>query len=266
MANLRALKKTMHEAGTAAASIQLRYLGKPLNIERKSPIDLVTQVDARCEKIIIKTILRDFPDHGILAEESGEEKSQQSEYRWVIDPLDGTTNFSHSNPVFAVSIALQKNEQTIMALVIDPTRNETFFAQRGKGAFMNRRRIHVSQTAKLSEALLATGFPYRRREDPRHLTRIIEGFLMKSHGVVRLGAAALDLCWVACGRLDGFWEEGLHAWDVAAGNLIIQEAGGKVSGFDGRAYRLFQDDIVCSNTKIHRAICRTVRENWKNWQ
>ena len=219
-----------------------------VKVAAKGRSDFVTEVDRAAEQAIVDILLKAYPDHAILAEESG--ASGDSEYTWIIDPLDGTTNFIHGFPQYAVSIALRHREHVTQAVVYDPTRNELFTASRGRGAFLNERRIRVSKRSKLSECLIGTGFPFRSFEHLDEYVRMFRSVTEHTAGIRRPGAAALDLAYVAAGRLDGFWEIGLSPWDMAAGSLLILEAGGLVSDFKGEAAYLEEGRIVCGAPKI----------------
>jgi myo-inositol-1(or 4)-monophosphatase len=219
-----------------------------VKVASKGRSDFVTEVDRAAEQAIVDILLKAYPDHAILAEESG--ASGDSEYTWIIDPLDGTTNFIHGFPQYAVSIALRHREHVTQAVVYDPTRNELFTASRGRGAFLNERRIRVSRRSKLSECLIGTGFPFRSFEHLDEYVRMFRSVTEQTAGIRRPGAAALDLAYVAAGRLDGFWEIGLSPWDMAAGSLLILEAGGLVSDFKGEAAYLDEGRIVCGAPKI----------------
>lgn len=226
------------------ASTQLDLLA----VQAKSPNDFVTEVDRAAEAAIIEVLRETYPQHGILAEESGE--SGDSEFQWIIDPLDGTTNFIHGFPQYAISIALAKNGVLEQAVIYDPTRNELFTATKGAGAFLNDRRIRVSKRTRLGESLIGTGFPFRQFE---HIDAYLGAFRelsQKTAGIRRPGAAALDLAYVACGRIDGFWEMGLQPWDMAAGALLIQEAGGLVSDFAGEGQYLATGNVVAGTPKV----------------
>ncbi|HSD42213.1 MAG TPA: inositol monophosphatase family protein [Burkholderiales bacterium] len=228
-----------------------------VTVTRKRQNDFVTEVDHEAEAAIIEVLRRAYPGHAILAEESGAHGI--SEYEWIIDPLDGTTNFIHGFPQYAVSIALRHRGVLEQAVVYDPGRNELFTATRGRGAFLNDRRIRVSKRAKLAEALIGTGFPFR---DLQHLDEYMAAFKLvtrETAGIRRAGAAALDLAYVAAGRLDGFWEIGLAAWDMAAGALLILEAGGLVSDFDGESNYLDRGSIVCGAPKVFVPLLHTVQ-------
>jgi myo-inositol-1(or 4)-monophosphatase len=223
-----------------------------LKINTKSPNDFVTEVDQAAEKIIIETLLQAYPDHGILAEESGREHgAKHSEYVWIIDPLDGTTNFIHGLPMYCVSIALAHRGVVQQAVVYDPTRNDLFYATKGRGAFMNDRRLRVSKRTRMSDALIGTGFPFRRGDNFKRYMKMFEAVMVECAGLRRPGAAALDLCYVAAGYYDAFFETGLQPWDVAAGSLIITEAGGLVGNFTGESDYLHQREVVAGSPKIY---------------
>lgn len=227
-----------------------------LTVLAKQDNDFVSEVDHAAEKAIIDTLLTAYPQHAVLAEESG--AIGESEYQWVIDPLDGTTNFLHGFPQYAISIALLHKGQAEHAVVYDPVRNELFTASRGAGAFLDERRIRVSRRAKLSEALVGTGFPFR---DFTHLdayTAMFRDLVRKTSGLRRPGSAALDLAWVASGRTDGFFELGLNAWDIAAGCLLIQEAGGLVSDLKGEEGYLKSGHVVAGNPKVFAQLLQTL--------
>ncbi|MGM9515153.1 inositol monophosphatase family protein [Roseateles sp. DB2] len=223
-----------------------------LKINSKSPNDFVTEVDQAAEQLIIETLLQAYPEHGILAEESGREHGNKtSEFQWIIDPLDGTTNFIHGFPVYAVSIALAHRGVVQQAVVYDPTRNDLFYATKGRGAYLNDRRLRVSRRTRLSDALIGTGFPFRRGDNFKRYLKMFEAVMQECAGLRRPGAAALDLCYVAAGYYDAFFETGLNPWDVAAGSLIIAEAGGLVGNFTGEADFLHQREIVAGNPRIY---------------
>jgi len=222
-----------------------------LKIGRKGPNDFVSEVDRNAEAAIIQTLLEAYPGHGILAEESGREHgARDSEYVWIIDPLDGTTNFLHGFPVYAVSIALAVRGQVQQAVVYDPTRNDLFMASKGRGAFLNDRRLRVSKRVRLSDSLVGTGFPFRRGDNFKRYVKMFEEVMQACAGLRRPGAAALDLCYVAAGYYDGFFEMGLNPWDVAAGSLIITEAGGLIGNFAGESDYLHQREVVAGNPRV----------------
>lgn len=227
-----------------------KHFGAVSTVLCKDKLELITEADRAAEADIVESLLRRFPDHGILSEERPE-IAAGAEYRWVLDPLDGTTNFAHGYPFFCVSLALQHRGVTIWGAVYDPLREELFQAARGQGARMNDCPIRVSTAAHLGEAMLCTGFPYDVHESPENNLDHFAGFLRTARAVRRDGAAALDLCYVAAGRFDGFWELKLRPWDFAAGCLIVSEAGGMVTRFDGAALSLDHGDVVASNTELH---------------
>jgi myo-inositol-1(or 4)-monophosphatase len=246
------------QAARKAGLILKSRLGKKRKIGFKGAINLVTEMDILAEKIIISEIQKHFPEHNILAEEEPT-REKDSTLRWIIDPLDGTTNYAHGFPVFCVSIALAKNEYPILGVVFDPTRDELFLAEKGKGASLNGRKIKVSAQTDLSRSLLATGFPYDLRESSINNFDHFQNFALRAQAVRRAGSAALDLCYVAAGRFDGFWEMKLAPWDVAAGSLIVAEAGGIVSNFQGKPPGLNGSHILATNGKIHKAMLRIVK-------
>jgi myo-inositol-1(or 4)-monophosphatase len=239
-------------AARIAGDVIVRKMEKigDLPVRDKGLNDFVTEVDKKAEEIIIDTILKTYPRHSILAEESG--IHGDSEYQWIIDPLDGTTNYLHGFPQFAVSIALKQGDNLEQGLVYDPLRQEQFTATRGSGAYLNNRRIRVSRRKNLKGALLGTGFPYgENNEGLEDFIRVLRAVFPLTAGIRRAGAASLDLAYVACGRLDGFWEFGLHPWDIAAGSLIIQEAGGIVSGINNDPMYMKHGNILAANPKVH---------------
>ncbi len=223
-----------------------------LKVGSKGPNDYVSEVDQAAEQAIIDVLLEAYPTHGILAEESGRSRgTKHSEFVWIIDPLDGTTNFLHGFPVYAVSIALAHRGVVQQAVVYDPTRNDMFFASRGRGAFLNDRRLRVSKRTRISDALIGTGFPFRKGDNFKRYVKMFEEVMQSCAGLRRPGAAALDLCYVAAGYYDGFFETGLNPWDVAAGSLIITEAGGLIGNFTGEADFLYQREVVAGNPKVY---------------
>jgi myo-inositol-1(or 4)-monophosphatase len=223
-----------------------------VRVSQKMANDFVTEVDQASENIIIDTLLTAYPDHGILAEESGQTRGNpQSENIWIIDPLDGTTNFIHGFPFYCISIALQSKGRIEQAVVYDPTRNDLFTSTRGRGAFMNDRRLRVSKRIRLQECLISTGFPFRPDDDFASYLKLMSEVMKRTAGLRRPGAAALDLAYVAAGFSDGFFETGLHPWDMAAGSLLITEAGGLVGNFTGDADYLHQRECMAANPKIY---------------
>jgi myo-inositol-1(or 4)-monophosphatase len=240
------------ETARMAGGLLLEKFGKKINVSMKGDINLVTEADLASEKLIIDRIRSHYPQHSILAEESGEAViiGGANKWKWIVDPLDGTTNFAHGYPCFCVTLALENEGRIVIGVTYDPTRNELFAAEKGQGASLNNKPIRVSAAQKLADSLIVTGFPYdfKQRENfARHLTT----FLLQSRGVRRDGSAAIDMAYVACGRFDGFWEEGLNPWDVAAGLLLIEEAGGRVSYYDNSPFSIYTPPICASNGTIH---------------
>jgi myo-inositol-1(or 4)-monophosphatase len=246
-----ALKELAVTAARAGARVLIDQAREGFRIEHKNPVDLVTDADRRSEQAVIDVIRDHFPEHEILAEERGLKNTHSSSYRWIIDPLDGTTNFAHGFPAYCVSIGLEYQKRVMLGVVLDPTRNDLFTAERGAGAFLNGIRLHVSRTPKLNDALLVTGFAYDIRETPHNNLDNFSRFALRAQGLRRTGSAALDLCYVAAGRFDGFWELKLHPWDTAAGTLIVTEAGGRVTDFSGTPFSIYGTEIVASNGLIH---------------
>ncbi|OAG28759.1 inositol monophosphatase family protein [Thermodesulfatator autotrophicus] len=236
----------------AAGRLQREFFDKEVEIRRKGEIDLVTEVDLKSEKLIVDILKASgIP---VLGEE--EAKAEPVGRYWLVDPLDGTTNYAHRFPWFAPSIALMEDKQPVLGVIYHVMLDELFWAERGKGAYLNGRRLSVSRIDDLNNAVLATGFPYGIHEDPVKVVKAFHDFLVKAQGVRRAGAAALDLAYVACGRLDGFWEPHLKPWDTAAGILLVEEAGGKVSNYLGEPYDPFQNHIVASNGLIHKEMTK----------
>jgi len=238
------------DAATEAGTMLRAAFDRPKTISYKGEVDLVTESDKRSESIIVTKLRNHFPQHAIKAEEGSPDAADNAKYCWHVDPLDGTTNFAHSYPCFAVSIGLVEDGDPVVGVVLNPIANELFTAVRGEGAYLNQKRIRVSPIERLATSLVSTGFPTHQRANNRNIYYYWE-FTMRSHGVRRDGSAALDLCSVACGRFDGFWEFGLNSWDTAAGMLIVKEAGGIVTDLEGRPYRPGDRSILASNGKIH---------------
>ena len=247
------LNVAIKAARTAGAIINRASLDLDvLKVTTKSANDFVTEVDQRAEEAIIETLLTAYPGHGILAEESGRvHGAKNSEYVWIIDPLDGTTNFIHGFPVYAVSIALAYRDQVQQAVVYDPTRNDLFYASKGRGAYLNDKRIRVSKRTRLSDSLIGTGFPFRRGDNFQRYLKMFADVMQACAGLRRPGAAALDLCYVAAGYYDAFFETGLNPWDIAAASLIITEAGGLIGNFTGEADFMYQREVLAGNPKIY---------------
>jgi myo-inositol-1(or 4)-monophosphatase len=255
-------------AAHAAGRVLRRYFTKAYRIEYKSDINLITEADREAEAVILRTLRHDFPDHAYLAEESGHPgDGSRSPYRWIIDPLDGTTNFAHSFPVFCVSIALEADGEILLGVVYDPVHKELFVGRKGRGATLNNRPVRVSGIERLNRALLVTGFAYNLRQVPENNLDHFSAFTLRTQGVRRTGSAALDLCYVACGRFDGFWELYLSPWDTAAGMRIALEAGAVVTDFSNRPFRIESKEIVASNGKIHGEMIEVLgkkgRGEWK---
>ncbi|MGH2552395.1 MAG: inositol monophosphatase family protein [Chitinophagaceae bacterium] len=245
------LKPTLLNAVKAGATEILRFYNNDYKISNKEGINnLVTEADHASEKAIIGAIQTEFPGHHILSEEAGE-LIQDSVYKWIIDPIDGTINFAHGIPLNCVSIAVEYSGEIIMAAVYNPHLQELFFAEKGKGATLNEKKIWVSEQSRVIKACLVTGFPYTYLNMPNGPLEIFERFVRKGVPVRRLGSAAIDLCWVACGRFDGFYEHKLEAWDSAAGYLIVEESGGKVTDHEGNDFSVYQHKVLATNGKIH---------------
>lgn len=249
--SLPMLKSTLIEATKAGASEILRFFNNDFKISNKEGVNnLVTEADHASEKAIMAVIKSKFPDHQLLAEETGE-IIQDSTYKWIIDPIDGTVNFAHGIPLNCVSIGIERNGEIVMGAVYNPHLNEFYFAEKGKGATLNDKPIRVSEQTETVKACLVTGFPYTYINMPDGPLEIFERFIRKGVPVRRLGSAAIDLCWVAAGRFDGFYEHKLEPWDSAAGYLIVEEAGGKVTDHEGNKFSVYQHRVLATNGKIH---------------
>jgi len=257
---LPTIKKAVLEGG----EILLANLDKlsQSDIDIKGKNDFVTRIDKESEELIVRILKGRTPDFDILTEESTPEE-KKSEYRWIIDPLDGTTNYIHSFPFFAVSVALEEKGEIVLGMVYDPLRKELFYTEKGKGAFLNDKAIHVSKREVLDECFLATGFPFKAHSHLDGYLKTFREMFLRSSGLRRAGSAVLDLCYTACGRFDGFWEMRLSAWDVAAGSLLIKEAGGKVSDWKGGEDYLFSGTIVGSNGYIHNEMLSIIKEQFR---
>ena len=255
---MRKYLDTAIKAAQCAGTFIEQSRGELGNVDYKGRADMVTDVDRASEDILIDQIRSAFPSHAILAEESNS-KENTAEFRWIIDPLDGTTNYVHKYQHYAVSIALQQHGETIVGLVYNPHSDEMFTAIKGEGARLTQNRMHVSSSDVLSRSLLSTGIPYEMSDRWHKSMDLFKMFYSRTHGVRRDGSAALDLCYVAAGRFDGFWELDLHPWDVAAGMLIVEESGGKVSRFNGSESSIFDDEILASNGKIHEQMQDVIR-------
>lgn len=239
-------------AAREAGELLRANMGRPIEVSHKGPIDLVTEVDFASEQLIKRLITTHYPRHTVLGEEAGfAGAGDDAEYRWIVDPLDGTTNYAHGYPCFCVSIAVERAGEVVLGVVYDPTRDELFAAERGAGATLNNRRISVSPIGALGDALLVTGFPYNITLERFTNLGHFHDFSLNCQAVRRDGSAALDLCYVACGRFDGFWELALSAWDTAAGTLIVAEAGGRVTNFAGEPFDAYRPQCVASNGLVH---------------
>jgi myo-inositol-1(or 4)-monophosphatase len=252
--NLADLMQTATDAARIGAKVLVQHARHGFLVEHKNPINLVTDADRLSERAIVELIRKRFPEHEILAEEGGLKKTGGSAYRWIIDPLDGTTNFAHGYPAYCVSIGLEYEGSLLLGVVLDPTREELFVAEVGRGASLNGRSLRVSHTQKLDEALLVTGFAYDIRETAQNNLDHFAHFALRAQGLRRTGTAALDLCYVAAGRFDGFWELKLNPWDTAAGVLIVREAGGRVTDFAGSTFSIYGQEMAASNGRIHDAM------------
>jgi myo-inositol-1(or 4)-monophosphatase len=242
----------MIEIAREAGALVMEYFHQRVKVEYKGDVDLVTVADRKSEALILERIRSRYPDHDILGEEGGLH-AQGSSYRWYVDPLDGTTNFAHGFPVFCVSLGVEYAGERVAGVIYDPTRDEMFAAEKGGGAYLNTQPIHVSKVANLAECLVATGFPsHKRHKNPNIF--FYHQLTLRTHGVRRAGSAALDLCSVACGRFEAFWEFNLNPWDTAAGVLIVQEAGGQVTDFQGGPFQIASRETVASNGLVHAAM------------
>jgi myo-inositol-1(or 4)-monophosphatase len=241
--------ETAVEIAREAGALLSTYFERRVAVERKGDFDLVTEADHASERLVVERLRSHFPTHGIVAEEGGGHDSK-SEYRWYVDPLDGTTNFAHAYPIFNVTLALAKAGEMVAGVVYDPTRPELFTAERGGGAYLNNKRIRVSKTKALEDVLAATGFPSRKRHQNVNI-HFYQQMAMATHGVRRSGSAAIDLAYVACGRLDAFWEFGLNPWDFAAGWLLVEEAGGRVTDMKGGRFQVTSPHVFADNGAIH---------------
>jgi myo-inositol-1(or 4)-monophosphatase len=253
---------TAVEAVLRAGRIQMARFGTDLKIDKKGVIDLVTEVDLAVERMFRELVADRFPDHVVLAEELGTGELEAGRPCWIFDPLDGTTNYAHGLPIFASSLALEMDGELVVGAIYDPCRRELFTATRGGGAFLNGAPMRVSSTATLIDALLVTGFPYTVHEDADDLVSLFSAFLTQAQAVRRLGSAALDLCYVAAGRMDAFWEWTLKPWDMAAGALMLTEAGGRLSALDGSPFDVRKGPLMASNGVLHDQLLEVVR-SWR---
>jgi len=250
---------TAIEAVVRAGDVQMAQFGQVIRVDKKGAIDLVTEVDLAVEREFRELIAERFPDHHVLAEEMGGSAAVPAGPCWVFDPIDGTTNYAHGLPIFCSSLALEIDGVPEVAAVYDPTRRELFTAERGAGAFLNGQPLRVSQADQLIDAMLVTGFPYDVHARVNEIVGLFGAFVAHARAVRRLGSAALDLCYVAAGRMDGFWESDLKAWDIAGGALIVAEAGGRVTGTDGSAFASRSGHVLASNGRLHDAMLAVIR-------
>jgi myo-inositol-1(or 4)-monophosphatase len=251
---------TAIEAVRRAGRMQLEAFGRGFDVRKKGVIDLVTEVDLAIERAFRELVAQRYPDHDVLGEEFGAPGTERPAARhcWILDPIDGTTNFAHGLPIFCASLALEVDGEVTLAAVYDPTRDELFTAERGRGAWLNGERLAVSGTNRLIDSLLVTGFPYTVHEEAEEMLGLFGAFISESRAVRRLGSAALDLCYVAAGRMEGFWERGLGPWDIAAAALLVEEAGGRVSDLDGRPFVLRTGRLLASNGRVHDEMLATI--------
>ncbi len=247
-------------AAQSAGQFIVESIDRALNVDFKGRANLVTEVDRKAEELIVNMIKANYSDHQILAEESPPVDTP-SPFKWIIDPLDGTTNYVHGFPFFAVSIALQYQGALILGVVYNPFFEELFTARSRGGAFLNKRKIRVSNTSDLKQSLLVTGFPYELSDIFYKNMQLFQKFYEKSQGIRRMGSAAIDLCYTACGRFDGFWEYSLNPWDMAAGSLILHEAGGQLSNFSGEEFSVYGQEILASNSHIHADMLAVLEQN-----
>jgi myo-inositol-1(or 4)-monophosphatase len=260
MKDISSMKDIAVKAAKAAGELLRNNMGRiaSLHIDRKKKFDFVTDIDIESERLIIDIIKSQFPKHAILSEESRREPAKG--YRWIIDPLDGTTNYIHGYPVFAVSIALEHKDEIILGVIYNPLLDELFCAQKGSGAFLNGRAIHVSGVSELKDSLLATGFPFRSKEYLDIYLTAFASIFRQVSGIRRAGSAALDFAHLACGRCDGFWEIGLSPWDIAAGSLLIEEAGGFITDFNGGPKHIWTGNVLAGNQFVHGEVLKVIKE------
>lgn len=258
--NLIKIKEIVRDLIVATGDYIQRLSNQKKRVYYKGVVDLVTQFDKLSQEMIVKGLLKRFPDFGILSEEKYS-YNQEKPVRWILDPLDGTTNFAHNLPIWAISIALEVEREITIGIVYDPTRKELFSAIKGRKAFLNNRKIGVSKVKELSQSLLVTGFPYDVRKSKDNNLNNFVNFSLKAQAVRRLGSAALDLCYTACGRFDGYWEMKLSSWDQAAGYLILKEAGGKITDFKGKPFNIYKNEVLGTNGYIHNQMIKILNKN-----
>ena len=249
--------ETAEAIAREAGAVLMSYFGR-VTFQLKGEFDLVTEADKASEKLVIERLVKHFPDHSIMAEEGGGHESA-SDFRWYVDPLDGTTNFAHGYPMFNVTLALEQAGEMIAGVVFDPTRNEMFRAEKGGGTYLNADRAHVSKASRLEDSLVSTGFPSQNRQSNANI-HFYHQMAMSTHGVRRGGSAALDLAYVCCGRLEAFWEFGLKPWDLAAGTLLVEEAGGTYSTMHGKPHRIGEGTLLADNGLIHEETVKLFAE------
>ena len=253
------MKNTLFKAAIESGKILIENFGGSYGIESKDVVsNLVTEIDKRSEKKIIEVIKADFPSHNILSEEIGAIETE-SDVKWIIDPIDGTINYAHSIPLCCVSIGVEKKGDIVLGIVYNPFSGETFFAEKGNGATLNEKKIFVSSENDVEKSLLVTGFPYTSSKNPTKQLEVFTKIVSSDIPIRRLGSAALDICWTACGRFDGFWEYNLNPWDVAGGSLILTEAGGKLSDFSGKEYNIYEKEILATNGLIHDRVLEIIQ-------
>ena len=253
------MKNTLFKAAIESGKILKENFGGTYGIESKDVVsNLVTEIDTRSEKKIIEIIKGDFPSHNILSEEIGAIDTE-SDVKWIIDPIDGTINYAHSIPLCCVSIGVEKKGDIVLGIVYNPFSGETFFAEKGNGATLNEKKIFVSSENDVEKSLLVTGFPYTSSKNPTKQLEVFTKIVSSDIPIRRLGSAALDICWTACGRFDGFWEYNLNPWDVAGGSLILSEAGGKLSNFSGNEYNIYEKEILATNGLIHDQVLEIIQ-------
>ncbi len=255
------MNDTLQTALEQAAELLMSHFGKIEQFERKSEIDLVTQADHEAEELIKEIITSAHPDHEILGEESGlQAGADHTKVRWLVDPVDGTTNFAHGIPIFCTSIAVEVAGEIVLAGVCNPYMKETYLAEKGSGATLNGRKIKVSNIDTLADSMVISGFPYDRRERTQHYLKAWELMMGRAQGLLRMGSAALDLCYVAAGRAEAYWEESLHPWDTAAGLLIVREAGGRVTNFHGQPFNPYMKAVLATNGHVHEPVMKILEE------
>ena len=253
------MKSTLFKAAIESGKILKENFGGSYGIESKDVVsNLVTEIDKMSEAKIIEVIKADYPSHNILAEEIGAIDTE-SDVKWIIDPIDGTINYAHSIPLCCVSIGVEKKGDIVLGIVYNPFSGETFFAEKGNGATLNEKKIFVSSENDVEKSLLVTGFPYTSSKNPTKQLEVFTKIVSSDIPIRRLGSAALDICWTACGRFDGFWEYNLHPWDVAGGSLILTEAGGKLSDFSGKEYNIYEKEILATNGLIHNQVLEIIQ-------